>query len=59
MFSIAKLFGRSPFAPLQSHMDKVASCVLLLEKLFIALKEKKYEKIKEIGKAISKQEHEA
>ncbi|NGX36182.1 MAG: hypothetical protein K1000chlam1_01021, partial [Candidatus Anoxychlamydiales bacterium] len=41
------------------HMDKVASCVLLLEKLFIALKEKKYEKIKEIGKAISKQEHEA
>ena len=59
MFSIAKLFGRSPFAPLQSHMDKVATCVLLLEKLFISLKEKNYEKVKVVEKTISKKEHEA
>ncbi len=57
MFSIAKLFGRSPFAPLQSHMEKVSDCVLLLDNLFIALKEKNYEKLIEIKKNISKKEH--
>jgi len=59
MLTIAKLFGRSPFAPLQTHMEKVSNCVLELEKLFTALKEKDYEKVKEIGKNISKKEHEA
>ncbi len=59
MLSIAKLFGKSPFAPLQTHMEKVHSCVILLDSLFIALKEKNYEKVKEIGLNISKKEHEA
>ncbi len=57
MFSIAKLFGRSPFAPLQSHMEKVSDCVLLLDPLFLALKEKDYKKVIEIKKSISKKEH--
>jgi uncharacterized protein len=57
MFSIAKLFGRSPFAPLQTHMEKVANCVSLLDKLFIALKEKNYKKVIEIKDAISQKEH--
>ena len=59
MLTIAKLFGKSPFSPLQSHMDKVKGCVLLLEDLFSALKEKNYTKVKEIGENISKKEHEA
>jgi len=59
MLTIAKLFGKSPFAPLQNHMSKVASCVVLLDDLFKNLKEKNYEKVKEIGKNISKKEHEA
>jgi uncharacterized protein len=59
MLTIAKLFGKSPFAPLQNHMEKVHSCVLLLEDLFIALKEKNYTKVKEIALNISKKEHEA
>lgn len=59
MLNIAKLFGKSPFAPLQSHMEKVHSCVILLESLFLALKEKNYEKVKEIALNISKKEHEA
>lgn len=59
MLNIAKLFGKSPFAPLQSHMEKVHSCVILLESLFVALKEKNYEKVKEIALNISKKEHEA
>lgn len=59
MLNIAKLFGKSPFAPLQSHMEKVHSCVILLESLFLALKEKNYDKVKEIALNISKKEHEA
>jgi len=59
MFSIAKLFGRSPFAPLQSHMEKVSECVLLLNELFGALKEKNYEKVIDVKKRISKKEHAA
>lgn len=59
MLTIAKLFGKSPFAPLQTHMEKVHSCVILLDNLFVALKEKNYEKVKEIGLNISKKEHEA
>ncbi len=34
MLTIAKLFGKSPFAPLRSHMKKVASCMDMLEKMF-------------------------
>jgi hypothetical protein len=30
MRTIAKLFGKSPFAPLQAHMSQVADCVELL-----------------------------
>jgi hypothetical protein len=59
MLTIAKIFGKSPFAPLQIHMDKVASCVLLLNDLFAVLKEKNYQKVGEIGLHISKKEHEA
>lgn len=59
MLTIAKLFGKSPFAPLQSHMEKVRSCVILLDDLFKALKEKNYDKVKEIGLKISEKEHEA
>lgn len=59
MLNIAKLFGKSPFAPLQTHMEKVHSCVILLDNLFAALKEKNYEKVREIGLTISKKEHEA
>ncbi len=59
MLTIAKLFGKSPFAPLQTHMAKVSECVLLLNDLFEALKIKDYKKVREIGKRISKKEHEA
>ncbi|MBN2479662.1 MAG: TIGR00153 family protein [Parachlamydiales bacterium] len=59
MLTIAKLFGKSPFAPLQTHMEKVSECVHLLDDLFDALKDKHYEKISEIQKKISKKEHDA
>ena len=59
MFTILKLFGKSPFAPLQSHMDSIADCVHMLPELFNALKEGDQEKIEKIVEEISKLEHKA
>ena len=59
MLTIAKLFGKSPFAPLQSHMEKVKECVFLLKDLFESLKKKDFETVSKIAKKISKKEHEA
>jgi predicted phosphate transport protein (TIGR00153 family) len=59
MQTLARLFGRSPFAPLQTHMARVAACVHHLVPLFEALAAKNYERVTEIAKEISKLEHEA
>ncbi|MBN1914297.1 MAG: TIGR00153 family protein [Parachlamydiales bacterium] len=56
---IAKIFGKSPFAPLQIHMDKVAACMRLLPNLLSAISEKNEGKIQSIAQKISKLEHEA
>lgn len=57
MYTILSLFGRSPFAPLQSHMDKVGICVHLLNDLFRALEQKNYGEVEKLGEKISEQEH--
>jgi uncharacterized protein len=59
MYTIISLFGRSPFAPLQSHMDKVGSCVHMLQALFRALELKDYLEVEKIGDKISELEHAA
>lgn len=59
MLTILNLFGRSPFAPLQSHMEKVAECVHLLEPLFQAVWDKDEGRIEEIAQQISEAEHQA
>lgn len=59
MFTILKLFGHSPFAPLQSHMEKVTACVHRLRDLFIAVQERKYDLVQEICDKICKLEHDA
>ena len=59
MLTIAKLFGKSPFAPLQSHMEKVSESVHLLKDIFEALKNEEFEKVLKIQKKISEKEHEA
>ena len=56
---IPSLFGRSPFAPLQSHMDTVSQCVQLLPDLFEALDKQEYERMEEIANRISELEHQA
>lgn len=57
--TLAKLFGRSPFAPLQTHMTKVSSCVNEIPGLFKALKQKDFSLVEKIAQNISKKEHEA
>ncbi len=57
--TILNLFGRSPFAPLQSHMNQVSNCVHRLKDLFEALQRKDYDAIKVIADKISELEHDA
>jgi len=53
------LFAKSPFAPLQSHMEKVAACVNKIEDLFKAYYDKDHEKVEEISRELSQLEHAA
>lgn len=59
MRTIARLFGKSPFAPLKVHMKKVASCVEKLQELFKAFQEGESDKLPSLAKTISKLEYEA
>jgi uncharacterized protein len=57
--TILNLFGRSPFAPLQSHMEKVSSCVHLLKELFQALETRDFIAVEGIAQKIGELEHQA
>jgi uncharacterized protein len=57
--TILNLFGRSPFAPLQSHMEKVAVCVHLLETIFDAIEKKDYAAVEAASTKIADYEHQA
>lgn len=59
MLSILNLFGRSPFAPLQAHMEDVASCVRKLLLLCNALEEGNQVLIEQVAEEISSLEHKA
>jgi len=59
MLNILKLFGQSPFAPLQSHMDQVSECVVLLRNLFDALLQQNFDEVQKLSEQISKMEHAA
>lgn len=59
MLGLLKLFSKSPFSPLQIHMDKVANCVGKVKEIFIALQHQDYKKVEAIAKQISDSEHEA
>jgi predicted phosphate transport protein (TIGR00153 family) len=57
--TIAKLFGRSPFGPLQAHMGKVAECVQAATNTFEAMKTGQWDQVEQGAAAVSKLEHEA
>lgn len=51
------LFSRSPFSPLQSHMERVARCVHKMGELYDAHIAGDFERIGELAKEVSKLEH--
>jgi predicted phosphate transport protein (TIGR00153 family) len=59
MRTIARLFGKSPFSPLQTHMNKVASCIDKLTSLMKMLPSGDTSKIEKLSKELSELEHEA
>ena len=59
MRSIAKLFGRPPFGPLQEHMRKVRECCEKIPGLFEVVKEGDFERLRELQREISRLEWEA
>ena len=59
MRSIAKVFGRSPFVPLQIHMEKVAQCVALVREIFEPYRQGDMERVRAMAEDLSSLEHEA
>lgn len=59
MLTIARLFGKSPFAPLQTHMEKVASCIQVLTTIFEILPRNDLKEIEVLLGQLSRHEHEA
>ncbi|HPE85220.1 MAG TPA: TIGR00153 family protein [Chlamydiales bacterium] len=56
MRALTKLFGKSPFTPLKSHMEKVALCIEKLTEIFASLGKADLEPM---SRALSELEHEA
>lgn len=59
MRSIAKLFGRSPFVPLQVHMERVADCVALVPTIVDAFLKGDSARVAALAEEISALEHAA
>ncbi len=57
--AMARLFGRSPFVPLQLHLDKVADCVEAAFSLLERIREGEDPNVEETAREISKLEHKA
>ena len=57
--AMARLFGRSPFVPLQLHLDKVGDCVEAVFALLERIREGDVSNVDETAREISKLEHKA
>ncbi len=59
MRTLLKLFAKSPFAPLQKHMQEVNECVKKVKEIFEALEKNDSKLVSRIAKEISKLEAKA
>ncbi len=59
MRTIAKLFGRSPFQPLQAHMEKVRAAVLKARELMDAFCNADHARVEQLAEEVSTLEHAA
>ncbi len=59
MRNIIKVFGRSPFIPLQMHMEKVTECIEQIPKIMEAYSHEDSDKVTSIADKLSTLEHQA
>lgn len=59
MLNIARLFGKSPFSPLQTHMEKVFLCMQELKKIIHDLSKFDHSNLQLLVAHLSKLEHDA
>ncbi len=59
MKNIMSVFGRSPFVPLQMHMEKVSVCVDKIPEILELYRQGDADAVEKLSKQISKLEHEA
>ena len=59
MKALAKLLGKSPFAPLKTHMEKVGSCIEKLTPIIDGLGTMEIDQIETLSAKLSELEHEA
>ena len=59
MRNILRIFGRSPFVPLQIHMEKVSTCVAKIPLVLDAYRRRDSAAVLELAAEISRLEHEA
>lgn len=59
MSTIGKLFGRSPFGQIQTHMDQVSKCITKMVEAIEAMTEGRYDAVEELAYEVSRQEHQA
>jgi len=59
MSTIGKLFGRSPFRQLQTHMEQVSRCVHKMSEAIETMCEGHFESLDELSTEVSRLEHQA
>lgn len=59
MSTISKLFGRSPFGPIQQHMERVSSCVAKMGESLDAFDQGQWSEIERLADEVSHLEHQA
>jgi predicted phosphate transport protein (TIGR00153 family) len=57
--NLLERFERAPFGPLVEHMAKVKECVLLVQPMFLCVRDRDHDRLKEITRQVFKVEHEA
>ncbi len=59
MRTIERIFGRSPFAPLRKHLQKVGECVEKMDELLALVEKDQWDEVEERAAEVSRLEHEA
>ena len=59
MSTIGKLFGRSPFGQIQTHMDQVSKCITKMVEAINAMADGRHDEIEDLAYEVSRMEHQA